>query len=79
LLESRVRNRPIWAGLRTERYAYIEYETGEKELYNLEADPYQLRSVHESADPTLVSDLSKKLDALRGCAGQSCREAENAP
>ena len=79
LLESRARNRPIWSGLRTQRYAYVEYETGERELYDLEADPYQLRSVHESADPALVSGLSARLDALTGCAAQSCRDAEDAP
>lgn len=79
LLESRARHRPIWSGLRTERYTYVEYETGETELYDLKADPYQLRSIHESADPALVSELSEKLDALRGCAGQSCRDAEDAP
>jgi hypothetical protein len=48
-------------------------------LYDLEADPYQLRSIHESADPALVSELRAKLDALRGCAGQSCRDAEDMP
>jgi N-acetylglucosamine-6-sulfatase len=79
LLESRARNRPLWSGLRTQRYAYSEYETDEKELYDLEADPYQLRSIHESADPALVSELSGKLNALRGCAGHSCREAEDTP
>ena len=51
----------------------------ESELYDLEADPYKLQSIHETADPSLVADLKAKLDALRTCAGQSCRKAEDIP
>ena len=42
--------RPAWYGLRTtgryddRRWVYTEYETGERELYDLSADPSQLRS-----------------------------------
>ena len=61
----------------TEDYTYVEYETGEKELYYLNADPYQLESIHETADPALVAELSTRLGALKGCAGESCRMAEN--
>jgi hypothetical protein len=42
-----------YAGIRTQRHKYVEHTTGEKELYNLSADPYELRSRHETADPTL--------------------------
>ena len=37
--------------LRTYRYLYAEYTTGERELYDLERDPYELQSRH--ADPAL--------------------------
>jgi N-acetylglucosamine-6-sulfatase len=65
--------------VRTETHKYVEYDNGEKELYDLEADPYELDSAHETADPSLIEDLKTKLDALRRCSGAGCREAEDAP
>jgi N-acetylglucosamine-6-sulfatase len=63
---------PRYNALRSGRHAYVE--TGdERELYDLEADPYQLGSRHDSADPTLLTDLSARLEALLGCAGAACR------
>ena len=43
--------RPAWYGLRTterydnRRWVYTEYETGERELYDLGGDPWQLRNL----------------------------------
>ncbi len=71
LLES---GRPSkYVAIRTHRYLYSEYDTGEFELYDLERDPFQLSSLH--ADPgyaEVVTRLSSRLDALRGCAGEQC-------
>jgi arylsulfatase A-like enzyme len=44
---------PGWWLMRTERFAYIELATGERELYDVAADPYQLTNVvgdHAYAD-----------------------------
>jgi hypothetical protein len=49
------------------------------ELYDLEADPYELESIHESADPALVEDLKAKLEALKSCSEEGCWEAEDSP
>jgi N-acetylglucosamine-6-sulfatase len=71
---------PAYDAVRTEDYLYVEYSTGEKELYDLSADPYQLRNLHANArptHPTLLSDLKARLDALRSCAGAGCRTAED--
>jgi arylsulfatase A-like enzyme len=65
--------------VRTETHKYVEYNNGEIELYDLEADPYELESIHESADPALVEDLKAKLEALKSCSEGGCREAEDAP
>ncbi len=63
--------------IRTGTYKYVEYENGETELYDLEADPYELDNVYETADPSLIEDLKTKLDALESCSGDGCREAED--
>ncbi len=39
---------PTYCGLRTERWSYVLYETNEEELYDLEADPYQLENAARS-------------------------------
>jgi N-acetylglucosamine-6-sulfatase len=36
---------PTYCGLRSPRHAFITYRTGERELYDLALDPYQLRNL----------------------------------
>jgi N-acetylglucosamine-6-sulfatase len=65
---------PPLRGLRTQRFSYVEYGTGEVELYNLVEDPYQLRSRHN--DPTmsgLQAGFRKAVAHYATCAGDSCR------
>jgi len=52
---------------------YVEYESGEEELYDLDADPWELQSLHESADLLLLAELRLKLAALKDCSGADCR------
>jgi len=66
-------------GLRTARWTYVEYGSGERELYDLAADPHQLDNVVDRADPDLLAALSWRLAELAGCAGQSCRDLEDLP
>jgi arylsulfatase A-like enzyme len=68
-----------YGAIRTETYKYVEYDNGEKELYDLTNDPYELESIHESADPSLLEDLQARLEELRDCAYEGCREAEGTP
>lgn len=51
--------------LRTNQYVYVEHETGERELYNMHADNYQLRSLQRTADPALLTELSGRLAGLK--------------
>lgn len=54
------------------RSQYTEYD-GDKELYDLAADPWQLQN--RVGDTTLRSDrrtLAAELDRLRNCAGEEC-------
>jgi arylsulfatase A-like enzyme len=64
--------------VRTETYKYVEYDNGDMELYDLEDDPYELESIHETADPALLEDLKAKLEALKSCSEKGCTEAEDA-
>jgi N-acetylglucosamine-6-sulfatase len=70
---------PPYRAVRTQRYMYVEYESGEHELYDLRKDPYELRNLYDSADPDLISELDSRLEELGDCAGKGCRAAENAP
>jgi len=68
---------PPYKGIITPRYSYVEYASGEKELYDLQTDPYQLESLHN--DPASAADmqlLSARLAALKDCSGEACRLAE---
>ena len=72
---------PNHSAVRMARYNYVEYETGENELYDLNADPTELTSIHASASPALIANLKARLDALQTCAGAgtsgtSCKRAE---
>jgi N-acetylglucosamine-6-sulfatase len=66
-------------GLRTPEWAYIEYGTGERELYNVLDDPYQLDNAIERTDPSLKRALAARLGELARCAGAQCRELEDRP
>jgi arylsulfatase A-like enzyme len=68
--------RPWMKALRTNNYLYVEYKTGEHELYDLRTDPYELRNKYETASPDLKQRLKAQLDALRKCASEACRVAE---
>jgi N-acetylglucosamine-6-sulfatase len=63
-----------YTGVRTDRYTYVVWtETGEKELYDRKADPYQLQNV--AGDPAYAaveSDLAAKLAELADCRGKAC-------
>ena len=71
--------RPFWEAIRTETHKYVEYHNGDVELYDLQNDPYELESIHQSADRALVEDLKTRLEALKSCSEEGCREAEDAP
>jgi arylsulfatase A-like enzyme len=78
---------PIFVGLRTKNQAigthgpinYVEYDTGERELYDLSVDPDQLTNSYSNADPVLKVKLANWLALLRNAAGQALRDAEQTP
>jgi len=62
-----------YSALRTQKYLYVDYATGERELYNLRTDPYELTSIHNSASHALIKELAKRLNALERCKGATCQ------
>jgi N-acetylglucosamine-6-sulfatase len=70
-------NVPPYRVIRTNRFVYAEHlSTGEIELYDLERDPYQLRSVdgHDRYE-AVQRDLAARLRLLKSCAGRGCQKA----
>jgi arylsulfatase A-like enzyme len=70
---------PSWILYRTATYKYVEYETGERELYDLANDPHELDNLAVLRPEIDLAPFSAYLEALRTCAGASCRAAEDAP
>src|SRR5215213_8013279 len=68
-----------YAGIRTvgahEERKYLEYETGERELYYLGSDPHELNNRYPATTPS--AGLVSRLHALKTCAADSCRAAED--
>ena len=72
-------NIPEYQGLRVGGYTYVEYATGEKELYDLTSDPDELDNLASSAPSDLLATLHQRLEALRRCKADGCRSAEDQP
>ncbi len=72
-----------YSAIRTARYVYVEHKGGEdagfRELYDLGADPYELKSLHANpAYEEVQAFLRDRLARLATCAGASCQQIESA-
>jgi N-acetylglucosamine-6-sulfatase len=57
---------PEFYGVRTTEWNYVEYATGETELFDLKNDPYELNNVTNSTEyATIKAELKEKLDELK--------------
>jgi N-acetylglucosamine-6-sulfatase len=63
-----------YKGVRTDRYTYVVYtETGDEELYDRQADPFELQNVADDPSYAAVkAHLANKLTQLNTCKGSSC-------
>jgi arylsulfatase A-like enzyme len=59
-----------YSAIRTRRYLYVEYAGGQRELYNLRRDPWELENLagHRAYEATEAS-MTRRLAALRRCSG----------
>ncbi|HVW29579.1 MAG TPA: sulfatase [Polyangiaceae bacterium] len=70
---------PVFVGIRTETRTYVEYDTGERELYDLTTDPNELNNGYDSAPASLKNSLSSWVASLKNAAGSALRSAEQGP
>ncbi len=68
---------PQFAAMRTQDYLFVVYRNGERELYDRRTDPDEMHNIAATADPMLVAGLYSQLQALRACAGDTCRTADS--
>jgi N-acetylglucosamine-6-sulfatase len=64
-----------FTAVRSRHWFYAEYTSGQRELYDLTADPDEL--VNRDLDPHyagIEADLAIRLARLRNCRGDTCRE-----
>jgi N-acetylglucosamine-6-sulfatase len=60
--------------IRTNRYLYVEYNTGDRELYDLGTDPDELNNrVDDPAYASIRAQLAHRLARLETCRGVSCQ------
>jgi N-acetylglucosamine-6-sulfatase len=67
-------NGVFYGAVRNARYTYVANRSGEIELYDLDADPFQL--INRAGDPAYAeaqAALAARLAGLAACAGKSCR------
>ena len=67
---------PDYEAVRTANQTYVRWKTGERELYDLRGDPYELENVYDRADPLTRARLKTRAELLEGCRGSSCVAAE---
>jgi arylsulfatase A-like enzyme len=66
---------PSYYGFKAPGYKYVEYATGEKELY-LASDPNELTNLAAGLTPVVAAALSAHVNLFVNCVGNACRAAE---
>ena len=66
---------PDYVGVRTQRYLYVEYINGDRELYDVSTDPDEMHNL-AGTEPELEAELASLVSSLRTCHGESCRVLE---
>jgi arylsulfatase A-like enzyme len=64
-------NLPTYRALRSTRFTYVEYATGQREYYERSTDPYQIDNIYRSVPHRTITDLHRQLAALTGCSGDT--------
>ena len=78
-LQTRVTgNPPSYEAIRTQDFLYVEYRNGQRELYELRTDPYELHNIIAAVSQATRTVLHNELTALENCHdGPDCWRAEH--
>jgi arylsulfatase A-like enzyme len=69
-----------YEAMRTHGFLYVEYSDGERELYNLRLDPFELHNIAGLAPSGLLAQFHSDLLAMENCHnGRSCWAALHIP
>ena len=69
-----LRNILTYNAVRTEDYLYVNYRSGNRELYDMRRDPHQLSSRHRATRYRDTRNaLRRELNRLDNCRGRTCR------
>jgi hypothetical protein len=72
-------NIPEYHGVRTASYTYVEYLDGDRELYDLRHDPYELTNVYDRATRATRIALDDEVAEIAYCRGRLCRAGDARP
>jgi arylsulfatase A-like enzyme len=62
-----------YEAMRTPQFLYVEYRNGDREFYDLRADPFELHNIMWSLTPRRVAQLDAELSSLETChTGAAC-------
>ena len=65
-----------YEAMRTPTFLYVEYADGEREFYDLKADPFELHNIAERLAQRRLALLHAELQAMTGCHGaEACWHA----
>ncbi len=62
-------NPPSYEAIRSRQSLYVEYDTGEREYYDLRLDPFELRNIAAQLTPAHLRRLHRTLLRIEGCHG----------
>jgi len=73
-------NPTSYEAMRTNRFLYVEYRDGDRELYDLQTDRFELHNVASSLSPAQLAQLHSELMRLESChTGAACWAASHVP
>ncbi|HET9209127.1 MAG TPA: sulfatase, partial [Thermoanaerobaculia bacterium] len=70
---------PSHLGVRMNGLKYVEYGTGEREVYDLNRDPDERNNLAARMKPAWLARMSSLARALGACSAERCRELEASP
>jgi hypothetical protein len=68
---------PNYNAVRTNRYLYVSYANGDRELYDTHTDPEEIHNL-AGTKPRLERALARRMSRLSRCEAQGCRVADSA-